>query len=142
MNDENYVLNELNKGIKMGMDSISNVAEKVQDDNFKQDLKYQYDKYNDILNNVNNQLSNYDDFPKELNPMQKAMGWMSVEMNTIADKSNSKIAEMMLQGTNMGIIEGIKLKNEFPDLNNSVESVLNEFIKFQQDNVEQLKKYL
>ena len=41
MNDENYVLNELNKGIKMGMDSISNVAEKVQDDNFKQDLKYQ-----------------------------------------------------------------------------------------------------
>ncbi len=142
MNDENYVLNELNKGIKMGMDSISNVAEKVQDDNFKQDLKYQYDKYNDILNNVNNQLSNYDDFPKELNPMQKAMGWMSVEMNTIADKSNSKIAEMMLQGTNMGIIEGIKLKNEFPDLNNSVESVLDEFIKFQQDNVEQLKKYL
>lgn len=142
MNDENYVLNELNKGIKMGMDSISNVAEKVQDDNFKQDLKYQYDKYNDILNNVNNQLSNYDDFPKELNPMQKAMGWMSAEMNTIADKSNSKIAEMMLQGTNMGIIEGIKLKNEFPDLNNSVESVLNEFIKFQQDNVEQLKKYL
>ena len=74
--------------------------------------------------------------------MQKAMGWMSVEMNTIADKSNSKIAEMMLQGTNMGIIEGIKLKNEFPDLNNSVESVLDEFIKFQQDNVEQLKKYL
>lgn len=142
MNDENYVLNELNKGIKMGMDSISNVAEKVQDDNFKQDLKYQYDKYNDILNNVNNQLSNYDDFPKELNPMQKAMGWMSVKMNTIADKSNSKIAEMMLQGTNMGIIEGIKLKNEFPDLNNSVESVLDEFIKFQQDNVEQLKKYL
>lgn len=142
MNDENYVLNELNKGIKMGMDSISNVAEKLQDDNFKQDLKYQYDKYNDILNNVNNQLSNYDDFPKELNPMQKAMGWMSVEMNTIADKSNSKIAEMMLQGTNMGIIEGIKLKNKFPDLNNSVESVLDEFIKFQQDNVEQLKKYL
>lgn len=142
MNDENYVLNELNKGIKMGMDSISNVAEKVQDDNFKQDLKYQYDKYNDILNNVNNQLSNYDDFPKELNPMQRAMGWMSVEMNTIIDKSNSKIAEMMLQGTNMGIIEGIKLKNEFPDLNNSVESVLDEFIKFQQDNVEQLKKYL
>lgn len=142
MNNENYVLNELNKGIKMGMDSISNVAEKVQDDNFKQDLKYQYDKYNDILNNVNNQLSNYDDFPKELNPMQKAMGWMSVEMNTIADKSNSKIAEMMLQGTNMGIIEGIKLKNEFPDLNNSVENILDEFIKFQQDNVEQLKKYL
>ena len=108
---------------------------------FKEQLK-NGKTLDDILNNVNNQLSNYDDFPKELNPMQRAMGWMSVEMNTIIDKSNSKIAEMMLQGTNMGIIEGIKLKNEFPDLNNSVESVLDEFIKFQQDNVEQLKKYL
>lgn len=142
MNNENYVLNEINKGIKMGMDSISNVSEKVQDSQFKKDLKYQYDEYNKILNNVNNELSNYNDFPKELNPMQKAMGWMSVEMNTMADKSNSKIAEMMLQGTNLGIIEGIKLKNEYPDLDNSVKNILNEFISFQQNNVEQLKKYL
>ncbi len=142
MNNENYVLNEINKGIKMGMDSISNVSEKVQDTQFKKDLKYQYDEYNKILNNVNNELSNYDDFPKELNPMQKAMGWMSVEMNTMADKSNSKIAEMMLQGTNMGIIEGIKLKNQYPDLDNAVKNILNEFISFQQNNIEQLKKYL
>ena len=73
MSNENYVLNEINKGIKMGMDSISNVSQKVQDDRFKQDLKCQYDKYNQILNNVNDELSNYDAFPKELNPMQKAM---------------------------------------------------------------------
>ena len=44
MDCNRYILNELNKGIKMGMDSISNVSEKVQDDRFKQDLKYQYFK--------------------------------------------------------------------------------------------------
>lgn len=142
MSNENYVLNEINKGIKMGMDSISNVSQKVQDNRFKQDLKCQYDKYNQILNNVNDELSNYDDFPKELNPMQKAMGLMSIEMNTISDKSNSKIAEMMLQGTNMGIIEGVKLRNQYPDLDKPVQNILNEFVQFQQNNVEQLKKYL
>ena len=126
----------------MGMDSISNVSQKVQDDRFKQDLKCQYDKYNQILNNVNNELSNYDAFPKELNPMQKAMGWMSIEMNTISDKSNSKIAEMMLQGTNMGIIEGVKLLNNNPDAPKQTKNILNEFIKFQENTVEQLKKYL
>ena len=110
-----YVLNEINKGIKMGMDSISNVSEKVEDDNLKNDLKFQYDKYNDILNKVSSELGNYDDFPQELNPMQKAMGWMSVEFNTMDDRSNSKIAEMMLKGTNMGIIEGVKLLNHNPD---------------------------
>ena len=130
------------KGIKMGMDSISNVAEKVQDDNFKKDLKYQYDKYNDILNKVNNELTNYDDFPKDLNPMQKAMGWMSVEFNTMDDKSTSKIAEMMLQGTNMGIIKGTKLLNNNPDTDENVKNILSEFVSFQEDTVEQLKKYL
>ena len=137
-----YILNELNKVIKMGMDSISNVSEKVQDDRFKQDLKYQYDEYNKILNEVNNELTNYDDFPKELNPMQKAAGWMGVEMGTLTDKSNSKIAEMMLQGTNMGIIEGVRLLNQNPDADKSVKNILNEFIQFQENTVEQLKKYL
>lgn len=142
MDSNRYILNELNKGIKMGMDSISNVSEKVQDDRFKQDLKYQYDEYNKILNEVNNELTNYDDFPKELNPMQKAMGWMGVELNTISDKSNSKIAEMMIQGTNMGIIEGVKLLNQNPEADDEVKNVLNEFIKFQENTIEQLKKYL
>ena len=142
MDSNRYILNELNKGIKMGMDSISNVSEKVQDDRFKQDLKYQYDEYNKILNEVNDELTNYDDFPKELNPMQKAMGWMSIQFNTLDDKSNSKISEMMIQGTNMGIIEGVKLLNHNPDTDKNVKDILNEFIQFQENTVEQLKKYL
>ena len=142
MDNNRYILNELNKGLKMGMDSISNVSEKVQDDRFKQDLKYQYDEYNKILNEVNDELTNYDDFPKDLNPMQKAMGWMGVEMNTLTDKSNSKIAELMIQGTNMGIIEGVKLLNHNPDTEQHIKDILNKFIDFQQNNVEQLKKYL
>lgn len=142
MDTNRYILNELNKGIKMGMDSISNVSEKVQDDRFKLDLKYQYDEYNKILNEVNNELTHYDDFPKELNPMQKAMGWMGVEMNTLTDKSNSKIAELMIQGTNMGIIEGVKLLNQNPNAKEEVKNTLNKFVKFQENTVEQLKKYL
>ena len=137
-----YILNEVNKGIKMGMDSISTISEKVQSQYLKNDLKFQYDKYNEILNQVNNELSKFGEFPKELNPMQKAMGWMSIEWNTMNDKSDSKISEMMLQGTNMGIIEGVKLLNNNPDAPKQTKNILNEFIKFQENTVEQLKKYL
>ena len=142
MDQPQYILNQVNQGIKMGMDSISNVSEKVQDGKLKDELLFQYDKYNEILNEVNDELTNYDDFPKELNPMQKAMGWMGVEMNTLTDKSNSKIAELMIQGTNMGIIEGVKLLNHNPDTDQPIKNILNKFIDFQQNNVEQLKKYL
>ncbi len=142
MNNEEYILTEVNKGIKMGMDSISNISDKVQDNNLRQDLQYQYNKYNEILNKVNNQLSKYGEFPKELNPMQKAMGWMMIEWNTMNDKSDSKISEMMLQGTNMGIIEGVKLLHQNPDCDTEIKNILNEFVKFQENTVEQLKKYL
>ena len=45
----------------MGMDSISTISEKVEDNNFKDDLLFQYDKYNEILNRVNSELKNYDE---------------------------------------------------------------------------------
>ena len=70
------------------------------------------------------------------------MGWVSIEMNTLANKSNSKIAEMMLKGTNMGIIEGVKLWNNNPDTTHEIKSILKDFIAFQEHTVEKLKKYL
>lgn len=142
MDNPQYVLNEINKGIKMGMDSISTISEKVGDNNFKDDLLFQYDKYNEILNRVNSELKNYNDFPKELPPMQKAMGYMDIQMSTLNDKSNSHIAEMLIKGTNMGIIEGVKLKNRNPDINPTISNILDDFIQFQENNVEKLKKYL
>ena len=142
MNNEEYILTEVNKGIKMGMDSISNISDKVQDNQLKQDLQYQYNKYNEILNKVNNELSKYGEFPQELNPMQKAMGWVMIEWNTMSDKSDSKISEMMLQGINMGIIEGVKLLHQNPNCETETKNILSEFVKFQENTVEQLKKYL
>ena len=142
MDNPQYILNEINKGIKMGMDSISNITDKVQDSEFKDLLLFEYDRYNSILNRVNSELKNYDDIPKEVPPMQKVMGYMDVEFSTLTDKSNSKIAEMMLKGTNMGIIEGIRLKNRNPEMAPSIKNILDDFIAFQENNVEDLKKYL
>ena len=142
MDNPQYVLNEINKGLKMGMDSISTISEKVEDNTFKNDLLFQYDKYNEILNRVNSELKNFDDFPKELPPMQKTMGYIEIQMSTLNDKSNSHIAEMLIKGTNMGIIEGVKLKNRNPDIEPTISNILDDFIQFQENNVEKLKKYL
>lgn len=141
-NNSKYVLNEISKGLQMGIDSISNVSKKVEDSNLKEDLLFQSNEYNNLLARVKTEMENYADETEQLNPMQKAMGWMGVEMNTLTDKSNSKIAELMIQGTNMGIIEGVKLLNQNPDADKDVKETLNKFVKFQENTVEQLKKYL
>ena len=142
MNRPEYILNEINKGIKMGMDSISSIAEKVTDDQLKDDLQYEYNQYNSILNDVNAELGKYEEFPKELNPAQKMMGWFDIQMSTMTDNSDSKIAEMLIKGTNMGIIEGVKLLNHNPETTDNIKNILNHFIQFQENNVERLKKYL
>ena len=142
MNRPEYILNEINKGIKRGMDSISSIAEKVTDDQLKDDLQSEYNQYNEILNDVNAELGKYEEFPKELNPAQKMMGWFDIQISTMTDNSDSKIAEMLIKGTNMGIIEGVKLLNNNPETTNEIKNILTNFIQFQENNVERLKKYL
>ena len=48
------ILDEVNKGATMGMDAISYVSEKVVDNDFKEVLNTEYNKYKDISNRVNN----------------------------------------------------------------------------------------
>ena len=138
------ILDEINKGATMGMDAISYVSEKVGDETFSKVLDGEYNKYKDISRRVNNLYSNYSDKePHETNAMNKMMTWYGIQMNTITDKSNSKISELLIQGTNMGIIEGRRLLNQNQEnIATDVKNILNDFVVMQEDSVETLKKYL
>jgi len=143
-NNNLNILDEINKGATMGMDAISYVSEKVGDETFSKVLDGEYNKYKDISRRVNNLYSNYSDKePHETNAMNKMMTWYGIQMNTITDKSNSKISELLMQGTNMGIIEGRRLLNQNQEnIATDVKNILNDFVVMQEDSVETLKKYL
>ena len=138
------VLDEVNKGTTMGMDAIHFVSSKVGDDRFKKVLDVEYGKYKEIANRVDNIYSQYTmtKDPQETNAMNKMMTWYGVNMKTMKDQSNSKISELLMQGTNMGIIEGRRLLNNNPSIDNEVRQILNDFVVMQEDSVETLKKYL
>ena len=69
------------------------------------------------------------------------MTWYGIEMKTLVDDSTSKIAELLLQGTNMGIIEGRKLLNH-KDTNKEINDIIEEYVAMQERAVENLKKFL
>lgn len=142
MKENLNALDELNKGATMGMDAINFVLDKVEDDEFKKTLELEYNKYKDISRRANELYKEYSsDEPHETNAMNKAMTWSSVQMKTMTDKSNSKIAELLIQGTNMGIIEGRKLLNN-KEIDKEVNKLISEFVTMQEDSVEKLKTYL
>ncbi len=137
------ILDEVNKGATMGMDAISYVAQKVKDDEFKKVLDVEYNKYEDISRRVNHIYQNYStEEPHETNTMNKMMTWYGIQMKTMVDDTTSKLSELLMQGTNMGIIEGRRLLNQNPNAAQDVKSVLNDFVVMQEDSVETLKKYL
>lgn len=137
------ILDEVNKGATMGMDAISFIKDKVSDYDFKEVLNTEYKKYEKISERVNNLYSEYTDKePHETNAMNKAMTWYGIQMRTMTDDTTSKLSELLMQGTNMGIIEGRRLLNQNPNAEDSVKNILNDFVVMQEDSVETLKKYL
>ena len=143
-NQDMNVLDEVNKGATMGMDAIDFLVPKVGDKKFKEVLDIEYNKYKDISRRANNLYENYttEKEPHETSTMNKMMTWYGIQMRTMDDKSNSKISELLMQGTNMGIIEGRRLLNQNPDMNPKIKTLLSDFVKMQEDSVETLKSYL
>ena len=144
MDEKNLnILDEINKGATMGMDAISYVSEKVSDNSFKKFLDTEYSKYQKISERVNDLYSNYSQKePHETTPMNKMMTWYGIQMRTIKDDTTSKLSELLMQGTNMGIIEGRRLINQNPYAETDIKNILNDFVTMQEDSIETLKKYL
>ena len=137
------ILDEINKGATMGMDALSFIYDKASDNEFKNVLDTEFNTYKKISERVNNLYSKYSDKqPHETNSMNKMMTWYGIQMRTITDDTTSKLSELLMQGTNMGIIEGRRLINHNPNAESNVKNILNDFVVMQEDSVETLKKYL
>lgn len=143
-NNNLNVLDEVNKGATMGMDAITFISEKTKDADLKETLNIEYDKYKNISQRVNDIYSHYhtNKEPHETNTMNKMMTWYGVQMRTIKDDTPSKLSELLMQGTNMGIIEGRRLLNHNTRIDQDVKNVLNDFVVMQEDSIETLKKFL
>lgn len=144
MDNQNLnILDEINKGATMGMDAIHFIYDKVKDNTFKNVLDVEYNKYKDISRRVNDIYPNYSSKePHETNTMNKMMTWYGIQMRTMKDDTTSKLSELLMQGTNMGIIEGRRLINQNKHAAEDVKGILHDFVTMQENSVETLKKYL
>ncbi len=142
MEENINALDEIHKGSCMGMDAIHFILEKVEDESFKDILEKQYQTYQNINKDIEKIYPKYNEGkPHSTSAMTKAMTYSGIEMKTMSDTSNSKIAELLVQGTNMGIIEGRKILNN-KKVDNEVEHLIDRYVGMQEKYLEVLKKYL
>ena len=142
MENEIEILKEINQNSKMGMDSLSTVLKKVEDSNVKELLNTQHDEYQNIYDRTQELLIKHNASMEDTPPMQKAMSWMGIQLNTLTDSSNSKLSELLIQGNDMGVVKGTKLLNNYSFMNNEIKNILSDFVRLQEKNIDDLKEYL
>lgn len=136
------ILKEISKDSKMGMDSITIVNKKVQDEKFKSLLDAQHNEYQNIFDRTQELLVQKNEEIEDVPTMQKMMGWAGIQMNTMNDKSNSQLSELLIQGNDMGVIKGTKLLNGSNFTTPEIQNLLSDFVRLQEKNIDDLKKFL
>ena len=145
MHDKNPNIETLNmvyQGAQMGVESISYLLPKVKNQDFKKELASQMLGYHNFVKNSSQQLHDANHFPHDLNLTEKIPMYASLQMKSMVDSSVSHIAEMMIEGSTMGIIGIQKSLNKHKNLTAEVAQTGQNVISFEQANIDKLKKYL
>lgn len=140
--DDLTILNEIHKGVTMGMSSLEEVSKKSQDGEFIDELSFQFNSYQTTLDRVNQAFNEIGEIPNDAPLNQKVMEWTGIQFNTMKDTSNSKLSELLIQGYDMGVIKGVKLLNQSPEASQNVKDIVNGFVSFQENSINRLKKFL
>ena len=73
---------------------------------------------------------------------EKAKLWTSIKMSTAFDKSPRNIAEMMLMGTFMGIIQNYKDQYDYSGVSSELKELSVKLTKLEEKNIDELIPFL
>ena len=142
MNGNVELLNYIYQNSQMGTDTIQRLLDIAKDPNFKSQLQSQYNEYKEIHDAARNLLnaSGYDE--KGIGAFEKLRTYLMINMQTLTDKSTSHIAEMMIIGSNMGVIDAIKNIKRYKDAESGILALMERLKAFEENNITSLKGFL
>ena len=97
------VLAEVHRNCQLALQSITDILPEADDTDVREELLKQHEEYERISSKAAILARDKNIELKNPGPIKKAMMWTSIKMSTMKDDSRSHIAEMMVQGTVMGI---------------------------------------
>ena len=136
-------LSEIYRNTQLAIQSISDILPEIEDENIKEEILREHEEYEKICAAATLIAKKNGQELKDPNPLKKAMMWSSIKMNTMTDKSTQHIADMMIQGTVMGITSLKKTQTDSRGLLDSeVDSLLKELISLEEGFERKLKAFL
>ena len=142
MMHDTELLQYVYKTTDMGCDGIQSVLSYVQSTNLKDQLKNQQEEYRKLRSQAKTLLQTRNELPRGVGPIAKVSTDIMSAGKMMADHTDSKIAEMTIQGNQMGINKTIKHLHDYSGQDVSVRSLTEQLLATEQANAEQLKSFL
>lgn len=136
------LLQECNAGIKMGVASIDEVINRVENENFRTLLFTEKQTHENLGTETSQILYNYGDSGKEPNPVAKTMSWMKTNVKTAVEPGDSTIADLITDGCNMGVKSLHRYLNQYKDAEQNVKDIANRLIQSERNLTEGAAQYL
>ncbi|MFI3227012.1 MAG: hypothetical protein R3Y09_06310 [Clostridia bacterium] len=136
------VLNNIYQNTSMGITSLDEIEKLSDDEKFTQVIRAQkrdFIKFNDT---ARDRIREYGKEPKDINSMVKMYSSIGMKAETFIDNSTSKLAQMVIEGNNMGIVQMEKTLNEATLVDDSVKRFSDGLISMEQKAIDELKSYL
>ena len=136
------LLRECDAGVKMGIDSLESVMERVQSSDLRQCLKLCKEEHEDLNRQIQQLLDSYHDEGKNPNPIAKGMSWVKTNVKLSIDNSDAVIADLMTDGCDMGVKSLSKYLNQYKAADETSKDIAKRLIKLESQLASDIRPYL
>lgn len=136
------LLRECDSGIKMGIASIDEVMDHVKGDNLRGILHDSKSESQRLQCDLQKVLDDYHDDGKEPNPIVQGMSWVKTNWEMMMDGTDSKIAELMMDGCNMGIKSLSRYMNQYKAADERSKDIAKRLISSEERLSNDMRHYL
>lgn len=142
MEQTKKLINELHKAANAAIVGIDNIKNEIETEKLKSLIKKQNKYYEEFIKDIKKIAVNYEIEPDDISIFMKANSFMVSKMETMMDGSDKKIAEIMINGTKMGINQMDELIHEFEDANPQLLSYAKKFKENLEEFLNSLREFV
>ena len=141
-NIEIELANRIYENVRMASYAIDCIIEKIENEKLANLLRKQNKFYLDTVVKIEKFAKTQKFELKDINPILKGMSFLSIKAKTIMNNDSPKLAEMLIQGTTMGITDTLKAQSEFKTKNETLIAIANNIVAHEEEFVDSLKTFL
>lgn len=143
MNEDTIsLLKECNSGCKMATNSIEQVLPYIKNDTLKSVIEGYNDKHIKIGDECHHMLNKSQEEEQDPPTMAKAFSWISTEMKLVVNNDSHKIADLLIDGCNMGIKSVSAYINKYKSASEDSRALAKRLVGMEQEFLKELLEYL